>query len=178
MAAKTAKMIDAETPEIVETNTTTSKSKLNVKKKIPLDELVYVKNLTGGKLIYHSRSINGYYVEWQEYGEEVPIEMRELINMKNTDRIFFTENWIEVDIAVLRDLKMDMYYKDSITFDEIESIKNDDVEKIIKKIKKAKPIIKNSIGIRVMKMIEDGELTNVNTIKKLEEAIGCELFER
>ncbi len=155
---------------------TTKVTQLRVKEKIPMDEMVYVRNLTGGKLVYIGR--NGYYVEWQEFGEEQPVEMRELYNMKGTDRRFFTENWIEVDLAVLRDLHMDSFYKDAISYDEIEDIKNGKVDKLIAKMKKAQPIIKNSIGVRIMNMIESGELSNINTIKKLEEAVGCELFQR
>lgn len=156
--------------------TTPKVTHIKAKEKIPMDDLVYVRNLTGGKLIYIGR--NGYYVEWQEFGEEQPIEMRELYNMKGSDRRFFTENWIEVDLAVLRDLHMDAFYRDAISYDEIEEIKNGKVDKIIAKMKKAQPIIKNSIGVRIMRMIEDGELNDINTIKKLEEAVGCELFQR
>lgn len=163
--------VDSESePEITKT------SRLRAKEKIPMDAIVYVRNLTGGKLVYIGR--NGYYVEWQSFGEEQPIEMRELYNMRGSDRRFFTENWIEVDLAVLRDLQMDSFYKDAISYDDIENIKNGKVDKLIAQMKKTKPIIKNSIGVRIMRMIEDGELTDIVTIKKLEEAVGCELFQR
>ena len=147
------------------------------KKEIPLDALVYVKNLTGGKLIYKNPR-TGYTYIWNEYGEEVPIEMRELINMKNANQAFFTENWIQMDIAVLRDLHMDNYYKDFVSYEDIENLITKDADKIIDKLKNASLTIKNSVGIRALQLIEEKKLTDINVIRALEEVLGCELTER
>ena len=150
---------------------------IQTKKTIPMDALVYVKNLTGGRLIYTSRAMNGYTLIWENYGEELPIEMRELYNMKNTSPKFFKENWVQVDIAVLRDLNVEHYYKDFISYDDIENIAKGNVDKIVKKLNKASAVIRNSIGLRVMDMIEKRELSDINTIRKLEKALGCSLIE-
>ena len=148
------------------------------KKKIPLDAQIMVKNLTGGKLVYESKRLQGYSEEWHEFGEEIPMEMAELYSMKNTDRRFFTENWVEVDMAVLRDLQMDRYYENAITVDEINHLADIDVDAFVKKINGMSLTTKNCVGIRAMQMIAEGTLTNINTISALEKALGCELYDR
>lgn len=147
------------------------------KEKIPLDATVMVKNATAGRLVYVSKHLIGYTIFWESFGEEVPIEMSELYYMKNTDPKFFTENWIEVDLAVLRDLQMDRYYTNAITIDEINQMFELDTDILIGKVKNAKKSIQNTIGIKAMEMIKDGRLTNINTISALEKALDCELYE-
>ena len=118
--AKTADIEKTQDSGTAETVPETVSTTYVPRRKIPLDAQVMVKNLTGGKLIYVSKRLVGYSEEWHEFGEEIPMEMAELYSMKNTDRRFFTENWIEVDMAVLRDLQMDRFYENAITADEIE----------------------------------------------------------
>ena len=148
------------------------------RKKIPLDHLVMVKNMTGGKLVYVSKRLRGYSETWYEFGEEVPMEMAELFSMKNTDRRFFTENWIEVDMAVLRDLQMDKFYTDTITSDEIENLFDKDIDVIVKKIEKMSPAVKNCVGIKAFEMVESKKLRDIDVITKLENALDCTLIER
>lgn len=147
------------------------------KDKIPLDATIMVKNATAGRLVYVSKHLVGYTIYWEKFGEEVPIEMGELYFMKNTDPKFFTENWIEVDISVLRDLQMDRYYTNAITIDEIEHLFALDTDALIRRVKNAKKSVRSAIGIKAMEMIEDGRLTNIQTISALEKALGCELYE-
>lgn len=151
---------------------------LKTKEKIPMDALVTVKNLTGGKLVYVSKHLQGYTIEWEKFGDEVPIEMSELYYMKNTDSKFFKENWIEVDINVLRDLHMEQYYKDTISVDEIINMFDLEPEMLIEKVKKQSKDIKNAIGLKAIEMIENNQLTDINIISALENAIGCELYSR
>lgn len=148
------------------------------KEKIPMDALIMVKNVTGGKLVYESKRIKGYSVIWDSFGDEVPMEMSELYAMKSTDRRFFTENWIEVNINVLRDLQMDLYYEDAISIDEINSMFKLDTDTLVSKISKAKKNVRNAIGLKAIEMIKDRKLTDINVITALEKALGCELYER
>ena len=98
--------------------------------------------------------------------------------MKNTDRKFFTENWIEVDMAVLRDLQMDRFYQNAMTVDEINNMFELNADELISKVSNMSMALRNSIGIKAMEMIEDGRLSNVKTINALEKALNCELYER
>ena len=170
---------EAVTAEVeTEAVTTTPAVIYKTKEKIPMDATVMVKNLTGGRLVYTSKSLNGYTLIWETFGEEIPIEMRELYNMKNTDKRFFTENWIEVDINVLRDLRMDVYYKDAISSREIENLFKLDTEKLIGRLTKASRTIQNSVGLKAIEMIGNKQLTDINVITALEKALNCELYER
>lgn len=148
------------------------------KDKIPMDALVTVRNLTGGKLVYVSKHLQGYTVEWEKFGDEVPMEMSELYYMKNTDSKFFKENWIEVDINVLRDLHMEQYYKETISIDEILNMFDLEPSSLIEKVKKQSRDVKNAIGLKAIEMIDAGQLTDINVISALEEAINCELYKR
>ena len=110
--------------------------------------------------------------------EEIPMEMAELYSMKNTDRKFFTENWIEVDINVLRDLQMDRFYKNVMTVDEINNMFEMEADELINKVSNMTIALKNCVGIKASEMIADGRLTNIHTINALEKALNCELYER
>lgn len=167
----------AETDEVSAVDTGVKGVVYQTRKTIPLDALVYVKNLTGGVLIYQDTR-TGYTYTWQGYGEEIPIEMRELVNMKNTNRKFFTENWIEMDIAVLRDLRMDEFYKDYLSYDDIEKLLSKFSDDLVEKLRQASPVIRNSVGLRAMQLIDERKLTDINVIRNLEQALGCELIER
>ena len=171
---KTATIEKADVTEEV----TSASSPIVPKKKIPLDEPVMVKNLTGGKLVYESKRLRGYSEVWHEFGEEIPMEMAELYSMKNTDRKFFTENWIEVDISVLRDLQMDRFYKNVMTVDEINNMFEMEADELINKVSNMTIALKNCVGIKASEMIADGRLTNIHTINALEKALNCELYER
>lgn len=177
--AATNENIQKEAVEVKETKTETASSViLAPKQKIPLDAQIMVKNLTGGKLVYESKRLRGYSEVWHEFGEEIPMEMAELYSMKNTDRKFFTENWIEVDMAVLRDLQMDRFYQNAMTVDEINNMFELNIDELVSKVSNMSMALRNSIGIKAMEMIEDGRLSNVKTINALEKALNCELYER
>ena len=168
--AATNENIQKEAVEVKETKTETASSViLAPKQKIPLD---------GGKLVYESKRLRGYSEVWHEFGEEIPMEMAELYSMKNTDRKFFTENWIEVDMAVLRDLQMDRFYQNAMTVDEINNMFELNADELVSKVSNMSMALRNSIGIKAMEMIEDGRLSNVKTINALEKALNCELYER
>ena len=122
--------------------------------------------------------MRGYSEVWHEFGQEIPMEMAELYSMKNTDRKFFTENWIEVDINVLRDLQMDRFYKNAMTVDEINNMFEMDADELIRKVSNMTIALKNCVGIKASEMIADGRLTNIHTINALEKALNCELYER
>lgn len=147
------------------------------KKSIPMDALVMVKSAVNGKLVYVSKRQTGYMETWNGLGEEIPMEMAELYSMKNTDRSFFTENWIEVDPIVLRDLQMERFYKDSISVSDLDSIFELENDKLKQAINKMKENTKNAFALEAVKRVENGTLTNFKTISIIEELLNCELYE-
>ena len=117
------------------------------KKAIPMDALVMVKSAVNGKLVYVSKRLNGYIETWNGMGEEIPMEMAELYSMKNTDKSFFTENWIEVDPIVLRDLQMERYYKDAVSIADLEDIFELEGDELRQAISKMKENTKNAFAL-------------------------------
>lgn len=165
----------AETQEVSEEKSPVVSYK--AKKAIPMDALVMVKSAIYGKLIYVSKRIQGYKEVWNGFGEEIPMEMAELYSMKNTDRKFFTENWIEVDPLVLRDLQMERYYTQSIPIDTFNSLFELSESELENKIDNMKEHIRNAFVLEAMKRVENGTLNNLKTISLIEKKLNCELYE-
>ena len=147
------------------------------KKAIPMDALVMVKSAVNGKLVYVSKRQNGYKETWNGLGEEIPMEMAELYSRKNTDKSFFTENWIEVDPIVLRDLQMERYYKDAISVDDLDAIFELEGDDLRNAIDKMKDNTKNAFALEAIRRIENETLTNFRVINIIEEKLNCELYE-
>ena len=143
---------------------------------IPLDALITVRNLTAGRLIYSGRHMSGYTIPWESYGETREIEMRELYNMKNTDSLFFKENWVEVDQQVLENLHVDQYYKNAITYSDIEDMPYGSVDVIREKFSSASDVIRYSVISRARQFVESGEITDIRLIQDLESIFGCKLL--
>lgn len=165
----------AETQEVSEEKSPVVSYK--AKKAIPMDALVMVKSAIYGKLIYVSKRIQGYKEVWNGFGEEIPMEMAELYSMKNTDRKFFTENWIEVDPLVLRDLQMEKYYTQAIPIDTFNSLFELSESELESKIDNMKEHIRNAFVLEAMKRVENGTLNNLKTISLIEKKLNCELYE-
>lgn len=171
-------------PEILENNETqgfvNEQSPIvsfKAKKAIPMDALVMVKSAVNGKLVYVSKRQNGYREIWNGLGEEIPMEMAELYSMKNTDKSFFTENWIEVDPVVLRDLQMERYYKDAISVSDLDAIFELEGEELEDAIDRMKDNTKNAFALEAIRRIEEEELTDFRTISTIEKKLNCELYE-
>lgn len=166
-----------ETIEATETLNESPIVSYKAKKTIPMDALVMVKSAVNGKLVYVSKRQTGYMETWNGLGEEIPMEMAELYSMKNTDRSFFTENWIEVDPIVLRDLQMEHFYKDSISVGDLDSIFDLENDKLKQAINKMKENTRNAFALEAVKRVENGTLTNFKTISIIEEMLNCEIYE-
>ena len=166
--------------DIVEEKETLNESPIvsyKAKKVIPMDALVMVKSAVNGKLVYVSKRQTGYMETWNGLGEEIPMEMAELYSMKNTDRAFFTENWIEVDPIVLRDLQMERFYKDAISVADLDNIFNLEGDELRQAISNMKENTKNAFALEAVKRVENGTLTNFRTISIIEEMLNCEIYE-
>lgn len=171
----TSTITAAETQEVSEEESPVVSYK--AKKAIPMDALVMVKSAIYGKLVYVSKRIQGYKEVWNGFGEEIPMEMAELYSMKNTDRKFFTENWIEVDPIVLRDLQMEKYYTQAIPIDTFNSLFELSESELESKIDNMKEHIRNAFVLEAMKRVENGTLNNLKTISLIEKKLNCELYE-
>lgn len=148
------------------------------RQKIPPDALITVRNATAGKLIYVSRRMAGVVIVWNDFGDENQIEMSELYAMRNTDRRFFSERWIELPPDVLRELHVEEYYKDALSIDEINGLFNSDENTISRAVSRMNQSQKAALGIKALNMIEEGTLVNIKIITAIEKALGVQLYVR
>jgi hypothetical protein len=174
----------AEMKQSVEANKDLSQNAVRAKeiqksKKIPLDTVVPVICNTVGGAIYKSKKMVGYMVEWDEYGSEEFMELSELVAMRNTDRRFFTDNWIvledtdEYSAFELYDfLKVTKFYENILTPANIDKLFNMDNEAIIKIISGMSKGMKSTIASKVQQKIASGELDSTSKIDAFEDALN------
>lgn len=152
-------------------------AKKRVKKDLPLNTLVPCSNGTYGKLIYVS-SRTGETHEWDEYGDTEYLELSELVTMRNSQKRFFTENWIMIDdMDVLQFLGVEKYYEKALNSEEMESLFETDPNELSEKIHGMTDGMKNTVAFYASEKIKDGSLDSRKMISVLENALGVELIE-
>lgn len=105
------------------------------KKVYDMHELVSVRNMTPGQLIYKSNRNIGYIVEWAAYNDEQPMEIMELKNMLASQRGFFERNWIWIDDPeLLAELGVARYYKTMLSPDEVDALFALEADEMIAKV--------------------------------------------
>ena len=134
-------------------------------------------NGTYGKLIYVS-SRTGETHEWDEYGDTEYLELSELVTMRNSQKRFFTENWIMIDdMDVLQFLGVEKYYEKALNSEEMESLFEADPNELSEKIHGMTDGMKNTVAFYASEKIKDGSLDSRKMISVLENALGVELIE-
>lgn len=72
------------------------KEKKSAPRRIPLDLEVPVASNVNGQLTYVSTRVGGLNTEWHEFGSIQYLDIRELLLMRNSQKRFFTDNWISI----------------------------------------------------------------------------------
>jgi hypothetical protein len=151
-----------------EVKTTTKKVK-----KLTDDTMVTVIGNFSGDLIYRSPRTQD---DWRwTYGDEDEMSIRELKTMKATSRRFFEDKWItfaehEAD-DIIKHLKLEKYFKDGFTQDDMEDIFEKSVEEISDILDMATHNEKSLILTKAREQYESGELTNTHIIRLIEEKL-------
>ena len=144
---------------------------------IPLNYEVDVINGFHGKLTYIGKS-SGAFVEWEEFGDSQPLDLKELKNAYASQKKFFKENWwLFDDPDVIEFLRAEEFYKNALNsdgFDDIFTKTPDEITDIVSNMSRGQ---KKSLGYRAIEMINNGELDSRKTIMALKEALGFELVE-
>lgn len=156
----------------VVTESTTKTDIAAVKKRpdLDLDESVAVYNMTPGKLIYVSKRNYGLEVEWERYGDFQYLELRELVNMKSSQRIFFEENWVYIEDPDVREyLGITRYYSGTISPVEVDSLFEIPVEDMVEKISALSDDVKSSILKVAIEKFNNKEIESYARIKALED---------
>lgn len=124
-AAETAVEVTTEDNAVEETTTKASKKN----RKVPLETVIGVTNNVTNTLIYASKRMTGYSVEWEHYGETQYMELSELNAMRSTDPRFFKDNWVILEDTdeytadeIYTTLGVANYYKHYVTPTTIDNL--------------------------------------------------------
>lgn len=142
--------------------------------------LIPVRSGYHGMLVYVS-SRTGEKFEWDEFGGEQDIELRELRNMRNTHKGFFANNWVLFDEEyawVLDYLGVSALYKNALTaeqFDTVFEMAPAEAAKVISKLSVGQ---KRSLAYRARVLIAEEKIDSMKLIHALEDALDTTLVER
>ena len=168
------------------TKTTTAKTTRPASKSnkpiIPVDvkltDYVVVRNGFQGKLLYQSKKTGEVYF-WDEFGAEQEMELRELVNAKNSYKTFFINNWFMFDEDWIVDyLGVRQFYKNSLSLDEFDSIFELTPDEIKNRISLLSEGQKKSLSYRAKELISEKKIDSLSVISAIEEALGSEIVEK
>jgi hypothetical protein len=162
-----------------EVNNTSPKPEQKEKWKPDLDRMICLKNIASGKLVYKSKRLNGYKIEWEKPGDTNYIELGEFINLKNSDSRFVTEPWIRIleddEIEILKYANIFKHYEQILGLNNVSDILLLDFDKFKKKFDKLPDGYKNSVVEQAAQMIKNGELDSIKIKNYIEKTMGIEL---
>lgn len=185
-AAKTAGAVSATKKEetVVKEAPAVEAPRPEKKKELKMDLLVpCVSMVKNGKLIYQSKRQMGYSVIWNGFKDVQYLDLGELVAMKSTDTMFFSENWIvipdsfEDKAAVIEFLRIKQYYSDDVNLFNIASmINSNDANTIVARISEMSDGMQSNVLSIIRELIEDGSLDSVSKIRAIEKHFGCNLI--
>jgi hypothetical protein len=150
--------------------------KLQKKVQIDRDSLIACYNITSGNLIYISRK-NGLQTVWSNYGDVEYIDFAELLTMKASQPKFLNEPWIFVeDEEVVNQLGLKEVYKNIIPVHEVDDFFNLNVNQAREILPKLPKGMKELISDKARKGIQNGELSNLQLIRLLEQELQLDLI--
>lgn len=165
--------------KVVQAPAVEPQSHVVVKPRVELSDVVYVQSCFHGNLIYISKR-TGLRIEWQRFGEEQPLDVDELMYMRNTYPKFFREQWVRLvgDNAddVFAFLHLERYCKNNLKIDNFDDVFEMEPEVLVSVVKEFAPSLRQSLARRAMELIDSGELVNLNTVKAVEKATGVNLL--
>lgn len=147
---------------------TTAMKKVIERNSHDLNEMILVKNMTPGKLIYISKRVQGYRVDWENRDDVQYMELIELMNMFASQRSFFSENWIWVEPEILEYLGAAKFYESSLAPEDLEAIFSLPVDQLISTISRLTDSMKLTVRRYAKEKIVRGELTDLNVVRALE----------
>lgn len=156
-----------------------SASKMKSKERIQLDLNMRVKITSGyhGKLVIKFPK-DSYSIVLEKFGDFDYVELGNLNALRNSSPRFFSENWILIDdIDVIKFIHTEQFYKKALSFDELETFFDLDIEEMMEKIADLSEAQKKLVAYMAMDKMDNGTLDSMKIVKGLEEALGCQLSE-
>lgn len=173
---------EQEKAKIVPTPAPTADSKLKsskLKKELPLNTLVEVKNGFNGKLVYVSKKNAGYTVVFDSFGDSEYFELQELVSARNSYKKFFINNWFLIDDhEILEFLNVEKYYENAISNEDFDKIFTKSEKEIIKTVDSMSKGQKDTLTYRAKQLIDEGVVDSIKLIDVLERVLETELVER
>lgn len=158
-----------------------TKPKPIIPKDVDPNQYITVRNGFQGRLIYVSKK-SGETFEWDGFGEEQEMELRELRAAKNSyNKAFYVNNWFmfnQEDDWVIDYLGVRQYYKNAIGIDDFDEIFNLPANELKKKISALSDGQKKSVEYRAKTLIGEQKIDSLKVISVLEDALGVELIEK
>ena len=120
----------------------------------------------------------GYSVIWRNYMDTQYIELAELMAMRSSDPMFFSENWIMIDDefehkdAVVQKLRIKDMYANTPNMIELERLFIMPVDEMVHKIKSMSASLKESVYLHAKEAVENGTLDSMRRIKAIEGVLG------
>lgn len=144
-----------------------------VKKQYDLHDMVTVRNMTAGSLIYKSNRNLGYIVEWSGYNDEQPMEVLELKNMLASQRRFFEKNWVWIDDPTLiEELGLSKFYKHMLSPEQVDALFEEDVDTMVRRISELSSDMQDTARVVAKEKITNGEITSYTVIQALQKYFG------
>ena len=149
----------------------TATSTLELHTRIP------VRNAFPGGLTYRD-SRTGLMYKWSNDGDVEYMELGELRTARNTQPIFFENNWWEIDeVHVLEWLNATKFYKGSLMLKDFDVLLDKSPDEIVCTIAKIPEAQKDNLILRVRAKVAAGEIDSLKAIRALEGALGVRLTE-
>ena len=145
---------------------------------LPLTTMVTVKNGFNGQLVYKSRRHGERFV-WDSFGAEQDLELQELKSAKNSDKMFFENNWFMIeDPEIIEYLGVERYYKNALKLEEFDTLFNLSIPEVLERIGKLSKGQKASVLYCAKRKIASREIDSIRMIEALEKCFGVDLIER
>lgn len=140
---------------------------------------VMVKSNCQGRLHFRSKK-TGAYVDWAELGTVQIMTLDDLLDMRNSQRQFFIENWIVVaeDNAdeIYKYLRVDDLYKNVIDVQRyMKTVSKKSPATINKELANAPKSIKRTIANCAFDTYKSGKLDSLKVIQAIEESTGYKI---
>lgn len=163
-------------PSITETETMVKKEPLPP---ITNDYVVQVASAFHGRLIFKSNN-TGFKIIWNEFGEENPFTVRDLFDMRNGHREFFTRNFITIEDPradeVYKLLGVDKFYTHIRSVKDVDNlILNEESEKMREVIAALSPNNKEVVAKRAYELRKENILDSAKRIDVIEESTHIKL---
>lgn len=138
---------------------------------------VIVRNGFRGILVYTSPRTGETYT-WDNFGDEQEMELRELMNVKASNKAFFANNWFLFDKEnewVIDELKVGQYYKNSISYDEFDNLFSMESGELRDTLSKLSSGQKTAVAMRARELVDSGKIDSLKVIHAIEDTLGIKL---